>query len=185
MQNSLKILRLTPVFFLVLVCVFALVLKCRIGLDLQEKQCLPYTVTIVRFIPPKAIERGQILSFVTSDHRIGHGMDGQMITKLVAGLPGDSVSIYQDQLSINGIKIGNKMDPLSLRHLGKKSGFYDRNFIIPQGEYFFIGTEPRAFDSRFWGTVRKSEVVAIDYPLTIFGGPPVDEYVHKSLSGLL
>jgi conjugal transfer pilin signal peptidase TrbI len=115
---------------------------------------------VVRMIAPAA-QRGDIVTFITRGE-MGHGFDGELVTKMVGGLPGDVILVKDDVLYINGKKIG-ELD--LVEKLGKSRGAFDRSETVPSGFLFVIGTEPRSYDGRYWGFLPKRELVGKAYPL--------------------
>lgn len=168
-------------FFVLTILTLASVLKLRLGVDIQAHQCLPFTLYVNHLIPPDQIRRGQILGFV-SHGEVGHGFDGKLMTKMVAAVPGDTITIKQDQLYVNGIKVGRTMDLINKLHV--KPGAFDRTEIVPPGHAFFIGTEPHSFDSRYWGFIAFPEIVAQGYPVPGFG-PDQAQFTRATLGSLV
>jgi conjugal transfer pilin signal peptidase TrbI len=135
----------------------------RIGVDLQQRQCLPWKWYFITVGRPPEIHRGDILVAIMKYGRMGHGFDGQKITKMVFALPGDAFEVKNDLAYINGKPVGRKMDLID--KLGKQPGSFDRKEIVPAGHVLLLGTEPRSFDGRYWGFVPENEIVAKATPL--------------------
>ena len=148
---------------------------------MQKHQCLPYRAMVIRYVKPE-LQRGTFAAFVTHGE-MGHGFDGQLIVKMVAGLPGDWVEVKQDVLYVNGKRIGG-LD--LLQKLGKPPGALDRVATVPPGFVFVIGTEPRSYDGRYWGFLPDSEIIGSAYPLDPFfsDAPPGDFLAHSVLGAL-
>jgi len=129
----------------------------RVGISAQNIKCLPGTVFIARQSPPKAYQRGQTLAYRS------HGLmpllpDGYVVIKLVAGLPGDKVEVTPAGISINGTYWG-PLNPAVLEKSGKTTESVTRSFKIPEGELLLLGTLPRSYDGRYWGTVKFEQVI--------------------------
>lgn len=157
----IKKLSLGLFFSFVALCIIAVVFRIRLGFDPQVSQCLPFSVAVVRLVPPAVLKRGEVVVFVTHNE-MGHGFDGRAITKLVAGMPGDSYRVSNDQFYVNGRLIG-KLD--LVEKLRKKAGAFDREGVVPAGQFLPIGTMPRAYDSRYWGPVPQSEIIGQAWPI--------------------
>lgn len=127
----------------------------RIGVDVQKRQCVPYKLLLEQYGNPGKLARGDLVTFVTKK-RMGHGFDGQIITKFVGALPGDHVLIKDDVLYINGSRYG-VLDLVTKLH--KQHGAYDLNEVVPAGSLFVVGNQPRTYDSRYWGLLPSSDVV--------------------------
>ncbi|WP_420213511.1 signal peptidase I (plasmid) [Burkholderia aenigmatica] len=82
--------------------------------------------------------------------------DGTPMAKIAAGLPGDHITIRRDRLYINDRYWGSVAR--GLFYYKKPAGYFDRDFVVPPGELFVLGTEPRSFDSRYWGPIRDDQV---------------------------
>lgn len=135
----------------------------RVGVDIQQRQCLPWKWYLITVGRPDVVHRGDILVAVMKYGRMGHGFDGQKITKMVFALPGDTFEVRNDFAYVNGQQVGLKMD--LIEKLGKKPGSFDRKEIVPAGQMLLLGTEPRSFDGRYWGFVPENEIVAKATPL--------------------
>ncbi|SMC28320.1 conjugal transfer pilin signal peptidase TrbI [Desulfacinum hydrothermale DSM 13146] len=131
-----------------------------IGVSGQKASCLPWSVILISRGKPATIQRGDIVEFI--GRNMGHGFDGQHITKLVAGLPGDHILIRKGQLFVNG----HYWDDLWLAEkLGKPVEAFEADYIVPPGKLFVLGTYYRSYDSRYWGMIDESEVIGTGTPL--------------------
>lgn len=94
-------------------------------------------------------ERGDIVVFnaVNSD---------SMLIKRVIGLPGDTVTFTETQVYINGVLI----DEPYIREECERAKCPNREYEIPQGEYFVMGdNRNHSTDSRSFGTVPIENIV--------------------------
>lgn len=144
----------------------------RIGIDLQdETRCLPYYVWAVKLGTPERIERGAYVALIPAGE-VGMGVDDlvrkaafpRFLVKQVAGVPGDAIVVIGNEARMGGQEFG----PLVLTTLKKvptTPGGYDRVEIVPEGRIAVAGTLPRAYDSRYWGTAGKGEVVGEAFPI--------------------
>jgi signal peptidase I len=116
--------------------------------------------------------RGDIIAFVPP-----HDPETEY-TKRVIGLPGDTVTIDNHELFINGQKVPQRFlsekDGMSLfeedlsgrRHViqlapRRASGLKKFTVKVPAGHYFVMGdNRDNSFDSRFWGTVPSGNIDA-------------------------
>lgn len=80
------------------------------------------------------------------------------ILKRVAALPGDHVVIKNEVVSVNGHEIVHGL-PLAgiYQHTASE---LERDEIVPRGHLFVIGNADRSDDSRYWGYLESSKVVA-------------------------
>jgi len=120
-----------------------------VGINDQEIKCLPGTAFIIRQSPPDTYRRGHIIAY--RSRGIAPLLpDGQIVAKMVAGVPGDTVEVTAAGISING------------RYWGPLNATVEsvtRRFEIPEGELLLLGTLPRSYDGRYWGTVKLDQVI--------------------------
>lgn len=144
----------------------------QLGLDLQDNKCLPYTLYAIkqgstddRAPDGKHIElqRGMLVSFVPHNNEMGRPeLDGLKIVKIVAGLPGDKLTVTNDVAYINGKEWGRLW---LMDSLGKPPGSLDREEIVPQGKVLLMGTLKESYDGRYYGFIDQREIIAQAFPL--------------------
>ena len=129
----------------------------------QEVKCLPQTYFLVSQERPEHIERGKVYTY-RSQGLAPLLPDNVNMGKIVAGVPGDLVSVTAEGISINGQHWG----PLNLEVVEKAglelSELYTE-YTIPDGKYLMLGTLPRSYDGRYWGLVEKRQFIGRAYPL--------------------
>lgn len=76
--------------------------------------------------------------------------------KNVEGVPGDLVETKNQKVYINGILKGNISTTDSK---GRGLPQSNINKILEKDEYYLMGEAENSFDSRYWGTVRKKEIL--------------------------
>ena len=114
---------------------------------------------------PRPLQRGDfiVFSFAGEAQSRYPGLRGQPFFKIVRGLPGDTVTVADRQVAVNGENVGIA-----------KTHAYDRRplapiapTIIPPGHYYVQGTSPDSFDSRYQdsGLVRAEQVIGVVVPL--------------------
>jgi signal peptidase I len=139
---------------------------------------IPYTtIHLAQWDNP---ERGQIVVFYSPE-------DGKRLVKRVVGVPGDTISMQDSQLYINGKPLSyrnpeendfnnfrvidkyrdetiiedlnNRIHPiLILQHLAVQGSF--ETITVPEGKYFMMGDNRyNSFDSRFFGFVDRRLIV--------------------------
>ncbi|WP_244107637.1 MULTISPECIES: signal peptidase I [Burkholderia] len=127
----------------------------RIYFEAQAVACLPWDFYLPNAPKHGAVHRGDVVRFrargITPMFR-----DGTPMAKIAAGLPGDRIAIRRDRLYINGLYWGSVSR--GLFYYKKPSGYFDREFTILPGQIFVLGTEPRSFDSRYWGPIKDDQV---------------------------
>jgi signal peptidase I len=133
-------------------------------------------------LPYRDVERGDIIVF--------HHPQPPLLVKRVVGIPGDKLRIEDGRVLVNGqaqdepyaafepaasnpfrddfpakVYTDPEVDPLWWRQM--QSLTRDGELVVPQGEYFVLGdNRNHSKDSRFWGFVTRSQIVA--RPLVIY-----------------
>ena len=143
-------------FIVAIAAVNAFRQEYRIGIDLAEVRCLPWSVYFITYGMPQKIERGDYVAFVPQNGLMGPHFEGKTVGKMVAGLPGDQVIVKNDIAYVDGRLVG-KLNLLD--KLGKQPGAFDRTEIVPEGKIFVIGTEERSYDGRYWGFLDKKLII--------------------------
>jgi signal peptidase I len=130
-------------------------------------------VTGTKIVPVGTPERGDVMVFFPPN-------DDRYFIKRVIGLPGDTVTVINNMLSVNG-ELAQQMpvnsipdDPRQLLaeenldgvvhriQKGKIPGRLGRNYSIkvPEGHYFMMGdNRDNSNDSRYWGFVSEDLLV--------------------------
>ncbi|MBT3205191.1 MAG: S26 family signal peptidase [Gammaproteobacteria bacterium] len=138
--------------------------RYRIVGDPQEERCIPaYSVYLVD-LKDVDLERGNLYMFKSNDLNPIYEKDTNML-KYLRGLPGDTVEIQaNEQVLING-----KYTEFGLSLAKEKLGTSKDEFVgsaeLADNQYWFLGTSPKSFDSRYWGSVTKEQIVGRAYPL--------------------
>ncbi len=123
-----------------------------------------------KIMPVGMPKRGDVMVFFPPN-------DKRYFIKRVIGLPGDEITLIDNVLYINGVRmeqqvlrvdpngvIGIKENLQPLEHLIQlypvPTGHSNYHAVVPQGEYFMMGdNRDNSSDSRFWGTVPEENVV--------------------------
>jgi signal peptidase I len=134
-------------------------------------------------LPYRDVARGDIIVF-------HHPQPHPFLVKRVVGLPGDRLRIENGRVTVNGMILDEpyaafepaayspflddfpakiysdpEVDPVWWRQM--QSLTRDGELVVPKGEYFVLGdNRNHSDDSRFWGFVPRSEIVA--RPLVIY-----------------
>lgn len=134
------------------------------------------------FMPYRPVERGDIIVF--------HHPHPPFLVKRVVGVPGDHLRIQDGRVLVNGqvqnepyaafepaasnpfrddfparIYTDPEVDPLWWRQM--QSLTQNGDLVVPQSQFFVLGdNRNHSLDSRFWGFVPRSQIVA--RPLVIY-----------------
>ena len=125
---------------------------------------LPYRVALLQH-GPHALQRGDYIVFAfAGDAQADYpGLRGQPFFKIVRGLPGDTVTVSDRTVTVNGQVVGTA-----------KTHAFDRRpldpiapTVIPPGHYYVQGTSADSFDSRYRasGLVRAGQILGTVAPL--------------------
>lgn len=138
-------------------------LPFRVGIDPQAKRCMPSTIYLLdmRTWHPQT---GDIVSYRT------HGLepwvkDGTIFTKLIFAKPGDVVQVNQHEVTNGEKNLEIDLSEHVLSKIGLSSAAARREWRLGPDEYFLVGTLPNAFDSRYTGPVKRSQIMAKALPL--------------------
>lgn len=124
--------------------------RYRFGVDNQDITCLPgrhYLIDRYDRTPP---EKGKIYAFYSKSIP-PYYTENTIMVKILIGLPGDKVKIENDTVFINDEPVAKGL--VHAKALGKSNrDFWGKGTLGPN-QYWFIGTNPRSFDSRYWGSI--------------------------------
>lgn len=139
----------------------AFLARYKLGIDLQDVRCLPWRVWFVDTADHQ-VTRGDYVEFRTDDRVAQFFTPGSRFLKEVVGVPGDHVMVKEGVVLVNG-------RPLAELNLAKKIGkplsSFSRDFIVPKGRYWVMGTHPYSYDSRYWGTISQAQILGQGYPI--------------------
>lgn len=127
-------------------------------------------IFVLRFAPFWTPRRGDIVVFeAPAEARLKCGSGGTFVKRLV-GLPGETVTMREGFVSIDGRPLQESY--VDAKRRGKGAGAWE----VPEGEYFFLGDNRRqSCDSREWGAVPRGNfvgpVVARYWPVDRIGSP--------------
>lgn len=154
--------RLAVTFSFMLVIGMYLLSRYRIGIDTQEERCLPDASIYLIDLWDKEPVKGQLFAFKTQGLTPLYA-DGTRMLKRLTGMPKDSVIIKNETVFINQRVVSTGMALAA--QLGIKSEKLNRTLILPSNEYWFSGDAVSSFDSRYWGTVKREQLLGRARPL--------------------
>jgi len=132
--------------------------------DPQEVRCIPgYTVYLLDRKNTTPV-RGELYAFKSKDLSPIYGKGTEML-KYLRAIPGDVVEVREN----NQVFINGKPSVMGLGLAEEKLGQPANNFYgkttLGENQYWFLGTSPESFDSRYWGAVTGESIVGRAYPL--------------------
>ncbi|WP_240224731.1 signal peptidase I [Rheinheimera hassiensis] len=112
----------------------------------------------------KSVSKGELAAFVMNSPNAIHGVGGRWIKK-VAATEGMSVHVDQDKTVIAGTEVVDLSLSYSFQYLGMSISDIQTDWLIPAGEFFMMGETISSYDSRYWGTVKQSDIIGKAYAI--------------------
>jgi len=86
--------------------------------------------------------------------------DPTKMTKVVAGIGGDTIKLTEKDTFINGLRVAGREKLDRIKELGLSDDLREnKEYTIPEGHIFLLGKQlEHSFDSRYWGVVKKDQV---------------------------
>ncbi len=111
------------------------------------------------------VDRGNIVVFTTPSNENCAGPPVSDLVKRVIGLPGETISLHDGNVYINGRLLPEPFLPPEVRHdtyPGPSNNAFAlrQPYRVPPGEVYVMGdNRPQSCDSRYWGPIRESTIV--------------------------
>lgn len=136
--------------------------RFKLSPDLQEYRCLEQWLFLVDK-SDQELKKGHMVAFRHKDgaKKIPKGIG---LIKILRGEAGDHIKVTEHYTEVNGVRLNVTMT-FGLKVLEEVATKYEREFTVPEGHYFFMGTTKFSNDSRFWGTIAKEQVVGRSYAI--------------------
>lgn len=112
----------------------------------------------------KSVSKGDLAAFVMNNPNAIHGTGGKWIKK-VAASEGMTVHVDQNTTLINANEEVQLSLTYSMQYLGLSIRDIQRDWVIPEGEFFMMGETISSYDSRYWGTVKQSDIIGKAYAI--------------------
>lgn len=123
--------------------------------DPNEEKCLPDLHLVLLIKKQKTTPANGDLVFWTPSGPLSY-VKQKYVLKLVAGIPGDHLTIKDGNVLINGTVVVTGFPLSDVYHHAPKD--FERDEIIPAGHVFMIGTNPLSNDSRYWGYLNIDDI---------------------------
>lgn len=134
--------------------------------SIKGENCLPYSVFLVD-LRDRVVERDEYLAFASMQMEPFYP-NGTVAVKAVAGVPGDHITVNTRGVFVNGHHMGKLLhlqEGERLWRMGRRVGDVERDEEVPAGHVWMMGTNPRSYDSRYWGYIRNEQVIGRAIPL--------------------
>jgi signal peptidase I len=111
------------------------------------------------------VDRGNIVVFSTPPNEDCAGPPVADLVKRVIGLPGESISLRDGNVYINGRLLPEPFLPADIRNdtypgPSDNASALQHAYRIPAGDVYVMGdNRPDSCDSRYWGPIRESTIV--------------------------
>lgn len=158
-----RLATVSVLFGLCYLAVAAFITRFTISIPNVQSQCLETSMFIVDK-RDKAIKPGDLVAF-TFDKDDPHFEKGMSFIKIVAAKGGDSVSISQDELTVNGQKIGIAGMRHVVNFLELNPSDYEHDVVVADNELFVVGETIYSYDSRYWGAIDTSTILGKAYAI--------------------
>lgn len=134
--------------------------------SIKGANCLPYSVFLVD-LRDRVVERDEYIAFVSMQMEPFY-KNGTLAVKLAAGVPGDHITVNERGVAVNGHHMGallHLQEGEKLWRMGRRIGDVERDEQVPVGRLWMMGTNPRSYDSRYWGYIKNDQVIGRAIPL--------------------
>lgn len=125
---------------------------------ISNTQSLPYTVFFQT--PNKEFKNGSIVTFKYQFKNYFTYTQGSNFTKIIGCSQKQHLSKINNTFYCDGVLLGTA---LTKDGKGNFIESVELNEIVPQGKYFMIGTNPKSYDSRYFGYVDGKDIEGVTY----------------------
>ncbi len=133
------------------------------GVDPQIEKCIPGKTVYLIDSKDKNLRRDATYVFRAKGLEPLY-KDGTKMVKFLRGLPGDEVEVTTDhKVLVAGQQMGKGL--FLAYEIGQAEEKFVGKGVLNDEEYWFMGSSDRSFDSRYWGAVKKEQVIGRAYPL--------------------
>lgn len=166
----MKTLKSHRIIFYSALCVYGFALfhvfygNVSFGFSNQDSSCL-YAEFFIIDKQVDDIQRGELAMFNFTKQTVVL-TPGDKVIKIVAGVPGDTISFNEYEFFVNGKRFHKaKSMQMNLKTLGHSIEDYQTEYTLKDNEYFMVGETPDSFDSRYWGPITQSQIEGEAYAI--------------------
>lgn len=136
---------------------------CYIGRDPQDVLSTGYRWFFV-MRRHAASAAGEYVAFKVDARALPYFKPGEIFVKRIACMFPCHVEESETSLSLNG-EPEPPINPLVVAKLGRSVKDFQSSRDLRPGEMFVLGSNPRSFDSRYWGELTQDQVVGLAHPI--------------------
>ena len=133
----------------------------RLMIDPQSSTCVGEHHVFLVDTRDRTPARGELFAFVS--HDTGFYPDGQIMIKIMAGIPGDQVVVTTEDTRVNGHVAAVGLDAAVAA--GADPRAFERALILDPGELFMVGSSRLSLDSRYWRNAYEKDLLGRAYVL--------------------
>lgn len=139
--------------------------RYEIRYDPQVMSCIDAEILLID-TKDKSPRVGEVFAY-RSKNAMPVYADGTHMAKYIAAGPGDRVEITEDlRILVNGKQWAQGLPHLSGMSIEEIRSKFCGVRTLGEDEYWMLGTSPRSFDSRYWGSISSAQLLGRAY--TIF-----------------
>ena len=136
----------------------------RLATDVQKVPCMDARVLLID-ISDTTPEVGALMAFRASVATEPLVKRGTLMAKRIAAAPGDTVRITrQEVILVNGKFAGVGLPHLKGVDWEKQAQFFGSR-MLKDNQWWVLGEHPKSFDSRYWGSIGREQMVGRAYVL--------------------
>lgn len=136
----------------------------RLAIDVQKVPCMDARVLLID-IDDTTPEVGALMAFRASVATEPLVKRGTLMAKRIVAAPGDTVRITrQEVILVNGKFAGVGLPHLKGVDWEKQAQFFGSR-MLKDNQWWVLGEHPKSFDSRYWGSIGREQMVGRAYVL--------------------
>lgn len=169
-NGGMKTVKYHRIIFYSALCIYGVALlwmfygKVVFGFANQASSCL-YAEFFIIDKEVDEVQRGELAMFKFVKDAVVLA-PGDRLIKIVAGVPGDTITFNENELFVNGNRFYKaKSMQVNLKTLGHTIDDYQTKYTLKDNEYFMVGETPDSFDSRYWGPITQSQIEGEAYAI--------------------
>jgi conjugal transfer pilin signal peptidase TrbI len=145
---------------IIIISIFIFITMYLLGYKIliSKTKSLPYTVILLT--PAKKYDTGTMVTFKYTFKNYFNYSQGTNFTKIIGCSQGETIERKNDNFYCNNHFLGTA---IRKDGTGKIIESVYLNEVIPKGKFFMIGTNPKSYDSKYFGYVDEKEILGVSY----------------------